>query len=185
MLGCYDFCGHYEWTFHWLDREGGHELVRQYWDEAIHRDSQQQAKALISARGVAGMSEYWAHALTEEAAGYQCTATDDVFRIDMHECPSKGFLIRNGLNQYDDYCDHCMGWIGPMLGDVGWVVDHQHNHQGQCWWEIKARNNDAPASEPGQLSGPHDVRLRPTWPGSTVVDTYIRANDPDAKGSKP
>src|SRR5687767_13864221 len=30
MIGCYDFCGHYEWTFAWLEREGGHELVRAY-----------------------------------------------------------------------------------------------------------------------------------------------------------
>ena len=23
MIGVYDFCGHYEWTFAWLEREGG------------------------------------------------------------------------------------------------------------------------------------------------------------------
>ncbi len=36
MIGCYDFCGHYEWTFDWLEREGGRALVRAYWDEAIN-----------------------------------------------------------------------------------------------------------------------------------------------------
>ena len=27
MIGCYDFCGHYEWTFGWLERVGGHAPV--------------------------------------------------------------------------------------------------------------------------------------------------------------
>ena len=22
MIGCYDFCAHYEWTFAWLEKEG-------------------------------------------------------------------------------------------------------------------------------------------------------------------
>ena len=54
-------------------------------------------------------------------AGYHTTAAASVFRIDMHGCPSKGFLIRNGLGAYHDYCDHCMGWIGPMLKQAGFL----------------------------------------------------------------
>ena len=67
MIGCYDFCGHYEWTFDWLDREGGHPLVRAYWDEAINRDSQIHARELILRDGFAGMEKYWGHTLTEES----------------------------------------------------------------------------------------------------------------------
>jgi hypothetical protein len=156
-------------------------LVREYWDKAIARDSQAHAAALIGAKGIAGMQEYWAHTLAEEAAGYHCTATDDVFRIDMHECPSKGFLIRNDLAQYHDYCDHCMGWIGPMLGRLGFTVDHQHNHCGKCWWEIRAASDATPPSEPEKLSGRHDVRLRDDWKQPAPPDTYSRANDPDDK----
>ena len=40
MLGCYDFCGHYEWTFEWFRAHGGEPLVREYWDKAIAQDSQ-------------------------------------------------------------------------------------------------------------------------------------------------
>ena len=47
MIGVYDFCGHYDWTFEWLRQQGGEALVRQYWDEAIHRDSQRHASELI------------------------------------------------------------------------------------------------------------------------------------------
>jgi len=83
------------------------------------------------------MAEYWTHTLTEEAAGYVATAANDVFRVDMHESPSKGFLLRNGLEQYHDYCDHCMGWIGPVMKEAGFHVNHEHNHCGKCWWEFR------------------------------------------------
>lgn len=182
MIGAYDFCGHYEWTFAWLEAEGGHGLVRDYWTEAIAGDSQRHARERIVGGGIEGMKEYWGHTLAEEAAGYVMTVTDDVFRIDMHDCPSKGFLIRNGLVQYRDYCDHCMGWIGPLMKEAGFVIDHEHNHRGQCWWEIRKASDPAVPGGPGGLSGAEDVRLRMDWSDkSSVIDGYSRANDPDAK----
>jgi hypothetical protein len=33
------------------------------------------------------------------AAGFAITHTDALVRIDMSECPCKGFLLRNGLAQ--------------------------------------------------------------------------------------
>jgi hypothetical protein len=103
----------------------------------------------------------------------------------MHDCPSKGFLIRNGLGAYHDYCDHCMGWIGPMLKQAGFVVDHEHNHCGQCWWEIRRLSDNTPPSEPGTLAGSDDVRLRPDWrkPGAKL-DVYQHSNRPDDKVCK-
>ena len=68
MLGAYDFCGHYEWTFEWLRRIGGESLLREYWDQAISQDSQRHAAALIVPQGIPGMIEYWDHTLDQEAA---------------------------------------------------------------------------------------------------------------------
>jgi hypothetical protein len=163
MLGAYDFCGHYEWTFQWLHRTGGDALVREYWAEAIGGDSQQHAARLIAEKGFAGMAEYWGHTLEHESAGFRCTSADGVFRIDMHDCPSKGFLLRNGLEQYENYCAHCLGWIAPLLEPLGFAVAHQHNRRGQCWWEIRQADDPAPPSEPGERSGEYDVRRRNDW----------------------
>jgi len=184
MIGVYDFCGHYDWTFEWLRQQGGDALVRQYWDEAIHRDSQSHAAALIQEHGFEGMATYWGHTLQHEGAGYHTAATGDLFRIDMHDCPSKGFLIRNGLGASPDYCDHCMGWIGPMLKQAGFGIDHEHNHCGQCWWEIRRQSDQTPPSEPGKLAGSEDVRLRSDWDGTAArLDAYRHSNQPDDKVS--
>ena len=183
MLGVYDFCGHYDWTFEWLRQRGGEPLVREFWEEAIHRDSQTHAAELILSKGIAGMAEYWGHALQHEGAACHTTVTESAFRIDMHDCPSKGFLLRNGLARYRDYCDHCMGWIGPLLKRGDYVVDHQHNHRGQCWWEIRHATDPTPPSQPGELSGQDDVRLRPHWKQHQLHDTYARANHSEDKTS--
>ncbi len=177
MLGCYDFCGHYEWTFEWLREQGGDALVREYWDQAIRCDSQTHASTLIEAKGFEGMREYWGHTLDHEAAGYAISESEQVFRIDMHVCPSKGFLMRNDLKQYSDYCDHCIGWIGPLMKKAGFVINHEHNHCGQCWWEMR-RKDDASSPE---LTGPHDVRLRADWVEAEPLDHYHRATSPEDK----
>lgn len=185
MIGCYDFCGHYEWTFAWLHQRGGDELVREFWEKAICDDSQKHAADLILGKGIEGMKEYWGHTLQEEAAAFHTTATEKAFRIDMHECPSKGFLIDNKLEQYHDYCDHCIGWIGPLMKRGGWVIDHEHNHRGQCWWEMRKATDPSPPSATGECSGKNDVRLRPDWEGpQTSLDHYSRATSPDGKVKK-
>lgn len=182
MIGVYDFCGHYEWTFEWLRTQGGEPLVREHWDAAINHDSQRHAGALIRKDGFGGMAAYWGHTLNQEGAGFHTTLGKDVFRIDMHQCPSKGFLLRNGLEQYRDYCDHCIGWIGPMMKEAGFVVDHQHNHCGQCWWEFRRADAPGTPDEPGVVAGKFDVRHLLHWRDEkTKIDSYHRAHHPNDK----
>ena len=184
MMGCYDFCGHYEWTFDWLEKTGGPGLLREYWTRAISEDSQRHARELIEKKRFEGMAEYWGHTLAEESPelGFSITRTPEVFRVDMHDCPSKGFLIRNNLEQYSDYCDHCIGWIGPMMRDAGFVIDHEHNHLGQCWWEMRSAGSTTAPSAPGTVAGTKDVRLLPHWqPPGAKLDRYRAATDVDDK----
>ena len=163
MIGVQDFCGHYDWTFEYLRRTFGEAAVERYWSEAIAFDSQAHAYDLISRKGFDGMDEYWGHTLTQEEAGYAITRTDNVFRIDMHECPSKGFLIQNNLEAYHDYCAHCMGWIGPVAERAGFTIDHEHNHCGQCWWELRRQGTTPDANVVREKAGDRNVERRPDW----------------------
>ena len=149
MIGCYDFCGHYDWTFRWLQERGGRSLLVRYWEEAICKDSQRHAADLIEEKGVEGMEEYWGETLADEApdGGYRAARGEGSFWIEMTDCPSRGFLLRNGIEFSGDYCDHCIGWIGPLMEKAGYAVDHDHNHCGQCWWEFRRRGHSESPSE--------------------------------------
>jgi len=180
MIGRYHFCGHYEWTFSWIESNGGRGLLKTYWEEAIGEDSQRHARSLIIPQGLDGMKRYWQHTLEEEAAGYALTSDEKCLRIDIKTCPSKGFLLKNGLQQHSDYCDDCMGWIGPMMKASGYVVDHQHNHQGRSWREFRKKHDGNGSSDPEELVTDKDVRLKPGWE-SGPIDSFKRATDADDK----
>lgn len=138
MLGCYDFCGHYDWTFRWIEVEAGEAALQEYWNKAIHQDSQAHAGREIQAAGVEGMKKYWGYTMYEEApdGGYSTHIVENRFILEIAKCPSRGFLMLNHIRFSKDYCDHCMGWIGPMMKEAGFVVNHAHNHCGQCYWEF-------------------------------------------------
>ncbi len=163
MIGVQDFCGHYDWTFEYIRRTFGEEALSRYWSEAIAFDSQSHALELIRGKGLDGMEEYWGHTLTQEEAGYSITRTDAVFRIDMQACPSKGFLNDNNLHAYEDYCSHCMGWIGPVAERAGFTVTHAHNHLGQCWWELSKRGLRTRENEAREKAGARNVESHPDW----------------------
>ncbi len=175
MIGVYDFCGHYEWTFNWMEKRYGKDYLYRYYDECIHWDAQTHAKKLILEKGFEGMQEYWGHTLVDEGAEYTTRSGDDYFRIDMHDCPSKGFLIRNGLEQHEDYCDHCMGWIGPLMEEAGFSIDHEHNHKGQCWWVFHRKGEEKPAE--ALQSDENDVKIKANWhTDETPIDSFFQAN---------
>lgn len=185
MLGTYDFNGAYDWTFSWLIQRGGQAALRDYWESAISVDSQRHAREAF-ARGIDGMQDYWGHTLAEEGAGYTSNVQVDasgehrVFRMDMYDCPSKGFLLRNKIDFSPDYCDHCIAWIGPAMADAGFTIDHEHDHAAHCWWEFREMDDSSAPSHGTVFVDVNDVRLRHDWQADNV-DTFRRANHAEGK----
>jgi hypothetical protein len=163
MIGCAEFILGYDWTFAYLLREYGQEAVERYWTECISVDSQTHARELIIPRGFDGMEEYWGHTLAEEEAGYTSVRTPQAFRMDMYACPSQGLLRERGQENYPDYCEHCMGWIKPVMNEAGYVIHHEHDHDCKCWWEFVPAEDSPPPSECGELAGEDDIRQRDEW----------------------
>ena len=161
MLGCHDFCGHYEWTFHYTRRRFGQEAVRTLWAEAIGGESQSHYTEAAVQAGLRGLFQTWVKTGEEESCdwAFKLDEQRNFLRFDMYQCPSKGFLIAGDRNADEDYCDHCMGWVIPLLKDVGVeLVAHEHNHCGQCWGLM--RMADRPC-EPPELEA--DIRRDPRW----------------------
>lgn len=161
MLGCQDFCGHYEWTFHYLRRRWGQDAVRRLWAEAIGGESQRHYAESAAREGLRGLYKQWNKTGVEEVCDWTWTLDEEknVLRYDMRECPSKGFLLQNDLQADEDYCDHCMSWMIPLLGEARIeVIEHEHNHCGQCWGTMRSKDREA---EPPTVEG--DIRQDRRW----------------------
>lgn len=165
MIGCAEFILAYDFTFEYLRQNYGDDALVRYWQQAISVDSQRHARELIIPHGFDGMEQYWGHTLAEEEAGYTSARTASAFRMDMYACPSQGILKERGQERYADYCEHCMGWIEPVLREAGFVMHHEHNHNCMCWWEIVPADASGTSSptRPGELAGADDIRLKPGW----------------------
>ncbi len=174
MLGCHDFCGYYDWTFHFIRREFGEAAVQSLWADAIGQDSQRHYIELGLREGLKGLFEAWRQTGEDEQCDWTFTldAKSNVLRWDMRKCPSKGFLLAHDLNADEDYCDHCMGWESSMLGSLGLrMIRHEHNHSGQCWGEMTLAG-----TEPAELTLEADIRKDPRWQTGFVerFDRHIK-----------
>ena len=161
MLGCQDFCGYYDWTFAYVRRTAGEAALDDLWINAIGRDSQRHYLEAGRRAGLRGLYEQWTDTGHAEKCDWTFTLDEqrNVLRWDMRRCPSKGFLINNDLHADEDYCDHCMGWVKEVLEDLNIeVVEHEHNHCGQCWAELSVKGKPREA-----LKLPCDIRSDPTW----------------------
>ncbi len=161
MLGCQDFCGHYEWTFHYLRRRWGQDAVRRLWAEAIGGESQRHYAESAAREGLRGLYKQWNKTGVEEVCDWTWTLDEEknILRWDMRECPSKGFLLQNDLQADEDYCDHCAGWMIPLLDEARVeVIEHEHNHCGQCWGTMRSKDREA---EPSAVEG--DIRQDRRW----------------------
>ena len=142
MLGCQDFCGYYDWTFAYVRKHFGQQAVRDLWSDAIGGESQSHYLKAALEDGLRGLLRTWDKTGGDEHCDWTFTLDEsrNVLRWDMRACPSKGFLLDHNLTADEDYCDHCMGWIVPLLNKAGVeVAAHEHNHCGQCWAELRVK----------------------------------------------
>ena len=172
MIGAQDFITYLDWTFEYVRRNFGEEAVTEFWTKSLF--VQRQAWPKLKAKGIRGAAEHWGWQLDSEAAGCTNTLTEAYFRIDMFDCPSKGMLMRIDQEAYHDYCNHCIAWIKPVTDDAGMVVDHEHNHHAQCWFEFRPAASESGDAEPPPIRGDFDVRLLDDWPQDTH-DVWLRS----------
>lgn len=166
MLGCQDYCGYSDWTFQHVRSTHGQAAVEAFWSEAIGADAQRHYLAAARRGGLAALLKLWNGAGDKEGCDWTFTLDEpnNVLRWDMRRCPSRQYLFDNNIAYDPDFCDHCVHWIDPELRKAGMeVVEHEHNHQGQCWGEMRV--SDKPYQT---LALPSDVRRDPRWATGTI-----------------
>ncbi len=98
----------------------GHEHLQKYWRHI--GDSQDSLLSpYIKKDGLKGMYDYWEHIRIEENCDAELTLTDDYFEFKMNKCPSLSKVLDNDAGACPLYCDHCAGWILPVISSFGYI----------------------------------------------------------------
>lgn len=117
--------------------EKSHEELQNYW-LAVSRLQDTILGRYIERSGLAGMYEYWEHIIEEENCEAEMDLTDEYFEFRMHVCPSLSKNLDNDAGPFTYYCDHCAGWIGPVVERYGYhlVYDMISRTEPKCTFRI-------------------------------------------------
>jgi len=126
------FVRYYNEVFKALE-ERGHEYLVRYWRALGDLQTAELAEAFRTG-GLPACHEYWARILREENCRGEITLTEDYFELRMDECPSLAKVLDNDAAPSPLYCDHCMGWVEPVMAAAGLfpVQDMISRHEPRC-----------------------------------------------------
>lgn len=139
MISCTEFIWVYAELFRFLENRGGDDLLIKFW-KGISENFLQNLREYVQKDGLAGMHRYWSHTLGEEGGRHTMSLYDDMFVVDMHDCPSAKLVFQSGrIQPYDKYCQHCRWLYPPLLKELGYeatftLIDPK---TGQCRLTVK------------------------------------------------
>lgn len=150
----------YNEVFKFLESQSEDDL-QAYW-LAISVNQERFTLDLFRQKGLAGMEEYWLRIRDEENCDLDIDRTDDMLELRMNACPSLGKVLDNDAEPMSRYCDHCAGWIGPIMDKLGYhlVYDVIDRTKPQCVMRVFTDAEDARKAEAR-------AKLPMRWPGRT------------------
>ena len=143
MISCTEFIPLYSEFFKYLDKDGGHDAVMEYWnylsDKNIGDKTNPNSLGYKCEKfgGFDGARAYWGHTLTEEACDLFeiCDNKNRFVYEHMRHCPSRGMLNDlKHIEPYYDYCEHCKVIYSRVLEKYGVVYERDHSkiNSAQC-----------------------------------------------------
>lgn len=132
MIPSDHFVRYYNEVFKRLNDMGRDHLLR-YWRE-VGRMQTEALAARFREGGLRAVYDYWRRIYEEENCLGKLTLTDDYFEFQMDRCPSLTKVLDNDAAPFPDYCDHCMGWIEPVMEASGLhaVLDMKSRSEPRC-----------------------------------------------------
>lgn len=143
MISCTEFIWVYSELFRFIEARGGEEQLIAFW-KGIADEFLGNLRQYVEEDGFEGMHRYWSHTLGEEGGRHTMTLYDDLFVIDMHECPSAKLIFQSGrVAPYPEYCEHCRWLYPPLLRELGYEADMDiiNCEKGQCRLSVRKAPN--------------------------------------------
>lgn len=170
MIPSDHFTRFYNEVFKFLESQG-EEALQAYWLE-ISKNQERHVLELIETKGLIGMQEYWSHIRDEENCDLDIDLNEDRLELRMNLCPSLTKVTDNDAAPMGRYCDHCAGWVGPIMDKTGYhlVYDVIDRSKPQCVMRVFKDRDKAREAEKG-------AKLLMGWPGRQA-ESAVQAEPP-------
>jgi hypothetical protein len=132
MIPSDHFVRYYNEVFKALESRGLEHLAN-YWS-AIGELQKRELVDSFRQGGLKACHDYWARIVKEENCVARLTLTPDYFEFRMDRCPSLSKVLDNDAAACGHYCDHCMGWVRPVMEASGLyaVLDIESRTEPHC-----------------------------------------------------
>lgn len=136
MIPSDHFVRYYNEVFKSLE-ELGHDHLLSYWRSLGELQKRELAEPFRKG-GLQACHDYWARILKEENCVGRLELTQDYFELRMEQCPSLSKVLDNDAAACEFYCDHCMGWVGPVMQTAGLyaVMDMESRSEPHCVFRV-------------------------------------------------
>ncbi len=144
MISCTEFIWVYNELFRFIEAKGGESELRAFW-KGISDHFLSNLRQYIAEEGLKGMHRYWSHTLGEEGGRHVLSLYDDMFIIDMHDCPSAKLVHHSGrVVPFEKYCEHCLWLYPPLIREFGYEVDYHliSCEKGRCRMTVTTPRQD-------------------------------------------
>ncbi len=120
MIPSDHFVRFYNEVFKFLDAQN--DLEEYYLTISKHQEI--HCLELFKTKGLQGMYDYWEHIRIEENCDLDLELRPDSLTLTMNKCPSLSKAMDNDAGACEKYCDHCPGWIIPLLEKAGYRCEY-------------------------------------------------------------
>ncbi|HOV62944.1 MAG TPA: hypothetical protein PLG43_03565 [Spirochaetia bacterium] len=136
MLPSDHFVRMYNELFKMLE-EKGHDHLQRYWLD-VSKLQETILGPYIARDGLKGMYDYWERIRIEENCDAEIAYDEEHFEFRMLRCPSLSKALDNDGGACPYYCDHCAGWIYPVIEKYGYypVTDIISRSEPVCLFRV-------------------------------------------------
>lgn len=136
MIPSDHFVRFYNEVFKALERKGRRNLV-EYWHELGRLQCIELADR-FKAGGIQAAHDYWQRIIKEENCEAEIVRGDGYIEFRMRRCPSLSKVLDNDAEPFELYCDHCMGWVEPVMEKAGLypVMDMKSRSEPVCLFRL-------------------------------------------------
>jgi hypothetical protein len=114
------FVRFYNEVFKFLAAKGKDELEKYY--KRVSENQEYHCLDLFCKKGLQGMYEYWEHIRIEENCDMVNRLEEDCYSFEFFSCPSLSKAVDNDAGPCPEYCNHCPGWIFPIMTKAGFYA---------------------------------------------------------------